>query len=360
MAILHTLGIIHEGRGIMGERTKVVVLGSGGWGTAVALLFAQRLECLVSLWVPREDSFREILRKRENHRYLPGIHIPEFVSIEHDCLDCLREADWWVVATPAAYLDATLTRIMERGWERIPRILSLVKGMDPVTSERPSQLLNRWAGHDQIVVLSGPSHAEEVARGMPASVVAASRHPALAGEIQDKLGNPRFRIYTSEDVVGVECAGVHKNVIGIAAGICAGLGLGDNAVSALLTRGLAEMARWGSFQGGQPDTFMGLAGMGDLITTCFSPHGRNRQVGFKLAAGRSLEQIQGEMQKVAEGVNSARVIHKRATEACISLPITEAVYRVLFEGIKPQIAVEQLLQRAPRPEAETTYTRNYP
>lgn len=342
----------------MGDPTRIVVLGSGGWGTAVALLFAQKLESQVSLWVPREDSFREILRNRENHRYLPGVHIPDFVSIEHDCLDCLRDADWWVVATPAAYLDATLTRIQERGWERIPQILSLVKGMDPVTAERPSQLLARWAGHDRIVVLSGPSHAEEVARGMPASVVAASRHPELAREIQDKLGNPRFRIYTSEDVIGVECAGVHKNVIGIAAGICAGLGLGDNAVSALLTRGLAEMARWGSFQGGHPDTFMGLAGMGDLITTCFSPHGRNRQVGFKLAAGRSLDQIQGEMQKVAEGVNSARVIYRRATEVGISLPITEAVYRVLFEGVKPQIAVEQLLQRTPRPESEPFPTRS--
>lgn len=343
----------------MGDPTRIAILGSGGWGTAVALLFAQRLENQVSLWIPRQDSFREIHGNRENRRYLPGVRIPEFVSIEHESLDCLREADWWVVATPATYLDAILTSIQERGWERIPRLLSLVKGMDPVTSERPSQLLARWAGHDQIVILSGPSHAEEVARGMPASVVAASRHSELAREIQDKLGNPRFRIYTSEDVIGVECAGVHKNVIGIAAGICAGLGLGDNAVSALLTRGLAEMARWGSFQGGNPDSFMGLAGMGDLITTCFSPHGRNRQVGFKLASGRSLDQIQGEMQKVAEGVNSARVIHKRATEAGIPLPITEAVYRVLFEGVKPQIAVEQLLQRTPRPEMESLPNRSH-
>ncbi len=336
----------------MADQIKVAILGSGGWGTAAALLWAKNPDHRTSLWIPRQPAFQALFATRENHKYLAGVAIPENIALEHENLTCLKEAHWWVIAIPATFLGATLSGLRQKGIPSPPKLLSLVKGMDPVTGERPSTLLARWSGHDRIVVLSGPSHAEEVSRGQPASLVAASRHPDLAKEIQTEMGNPRFRIYTSMDEIGVEWAGVHKNVIGIAAGICAGLGLGDNAVSALLTRGLAEMARWGVSQGGQPETFMGLAGMGDLITTCFSPHGRNRKVGQRLAAGASLEQIQGEMEKVAEGVNSARILHQMAIQTGISLPITEAVYRILFERVSPHIAVDQLLQRNPRPETD--------
>lgn len=352
MAFSYTLGSIQKEREVMADQIKVAIVGSGGWGTAAALLWAKKSDHHTSLWVPRLEAFRELQAKRENLKYLAGVPIPENIALEHENLTCLKEAHWWVIATPAAFLDTTLTQLRQKGIPCPPKILSLVKGMDPVTGERPSTLLARWAIHDRIVVLSGPSHAEEVARGLPASLVAASTHPELAKEIQTEMGNPRFRIYTSPDEIGVEWAGVHKNVIGIAAGICAGLGLGDNAVSALLTRGLAEMARWGVSQGGQPETFMGLAGMGDLITTCFSPHGRNRKVGLMLASGNSIEQIQKEMQKVAEGVNSARILHQKAIESAVPLPITEAVFRVIYEGVKPQIAVEQLLQRTPRSETD--------
>ncbi len=336
----------------MADQIKVAIVGSGGWGTAAALLWAKNSDHHTSLWIPRLEAFQGLQAKRENQKYLAGIPIPENIALEHEDLTCLIEAHWWVIATPAQFLSATLTGLQQKGISCPPKILSLVKGMDPVTGERPSALLARWAKHDRIVVLSGPSHAEEVAQGLPASLVAASTHLELAKEIQTEMGNPRFRIYTSQDAIGVECAGVHKNVIGIAAGICAGLGLGDNAVSALLTRGLAEMARWGVAQGGHPETFMGLAGMGDLITTCFSPHGRNRKVGQRLAAGASLEQIQKEMQKVAEGVNSARILHQKSVESGVPLPITEAVYQVLYEGVLPHIAVEKLLQRTPRSETE--------
>lgn len=331
---------------------RIAVIGSGAWGTATALVLASKNDRAVSQWVPRADSYKALLEARENRTYLPGVALPDSIRLHHDDLCHIAEADWWVLATPASFLETTLATLKDQGIDRFPPAISLIKGMDFASGQRPSEVISRLLGHDRIVVVSGPSHAEEVARMLPASLVAASAHPHLAVEVQQILGTNRLRVYTSPDTVGVEWAGIHKNVMGIAAGICLGLGLGDNAVSALITRGLAEMARWGVSQGGDMETFMGLAGVGDLITTCTSHHGRNRQVGLRLAKGECLAQIQDGMKKVAEGINTVQVLKKAAAAQGIGLPITEAVHAVLFEGVAPAMAVERLLQRTPKPEME--------
>jgi glycerol-3-phosphate dehydrogenase (NAD(P)+) len=229
-------------------------------------------------------------------------------------------------------------------------VLSLTKGIENDTFLRPSQIAAELLGASRVAVLSGPSHAEEVARGLPTSVVVASADAELARDAQAALSTDRFRVYTNLDPVGVELAGALKNIIGLAAGICDGLGLGDNAKSALMTRGLAEMTRFGVAHGAEPATFMGLAGVGDLVTTCVSPHGRNRRVGERLGRGERLDDILASMAMVAEGVYTARSVHDRAARMGLDMPITAEVYRVLYEGKDPRAAVTDLMLRSPKGE----------
>ena len=227
---------------------------------------------------------------------------------------------------------------------------ALAKGIENQTFLRPTQVLSQVLGPRPVAVLSGPSHAEEVSRGLPTSVVAASEDMDLAHWVQGHFTTDRFRVYTNLDPLGVELGGALKNVIGIAAGISDGLGLGDNAKSALLTRGLVEMTRFGVALGAEPATFMGLAGLGDLITTCVSRHGRNRHVGELLARGESRERIETGMSMVAEGVYTAQSVHERATQMSIDMPITTEVYRVLYENKDPRRAVTDLMLRSPKEE----------
>jgi glycerol-3-phosphate dehydrogenase (NAD(P)+) len=229
-------------------------------------------------------------------------------------------------------------------------VLSLSKGLENDSFLRPTEIVRQVLHSRDVAVLSGPSHAEEVARNLPTSVVVASRDVGLARDIQQQFSTDRFRVYTNLDVIGVELAGALKNVIGIAAGISDGLGLGDNAKAALLTRGLAEMTRFGVAHDAEPATFAGLAGMGDLITTCMSRHGRNRHVGECLARGQKRMQILATMTMVAEGVFTARSVHDRATQMGLHMPITAEVYRVLYEDKDPLAAVNDLMLREPKPE----------
>jgi glycerol-3-phosphate dehydrogenase (NAD(P)+) len=229
-------------------------------------------------------------------------------------------------------------------------IVSLTKGIEIDTFRRPTEILAELTGPRPLAVLSGPSHAEEVARQLPATVVVASRDEELAKKVQQSLVTERFRIYTNADVVGVELAGALKNVIGVAAGICDGLGCGDNAKAALLTRGLAEMTRFGVALGAEPVTFAGLAGMGDLITTCTSSHGRNRAVGLRLAKGERPADILASMTQVAEGVYTAKSVHEKAAAMDLPMPISTEVYRVIYEGKDPRRAVQDLMVRAPKSE----------
>ncbi len=329
--------------------TTFAVLGAGAWGTAIALHLAQDSRHRVRLWCARESSARALIECRENVRLLPGVPIPNEVEITADAGRALHGADLCVAAVPTVYLRTTLQPLANIIPVGLP-LLSLAKGVENDTFERPTEILAELWGSERLAVLSGPSHAEEVSRGLPTSLVAASGDLDLARWVQQCFTTERFRVYTNLDVVGVELAGALKNVIAIAAGIGDGLGFGDNAKAALLTRGLVEIARFGVALGAEHTTFFGLAGLGDLMTTCFSPHGRNRRVGQRLAAGESLDDILTGTPMVAEGVYTARSVHARAQRMGVEMPITDEVYRVLYEGKPPLQAVQDLMLRRPKHE----------
>jgi glycerol-3-phosphate dehydrogenase (NAD(P)+) len=331
--------------------TSFAILGDGAWGTAIALLLAQNPQHRVTLWSAREENGRLLQARRENVRLLPGVPIPQQVQLTLDERQAISGADLWISAIPTVYLRVTLKRLAPHATADVP-VLSLAKGLEMTTFLRPTEIIADVLGVRRVAVLSGPSHAEEMSRGMPTSVVAASADAELARSIQSCLSTDRFRVYTNPDPIGVELGGALKNVIGIGAGISDGLGLGDNAKSALLTRGLVEMTRFGVALGAQAATFTGLAGLGDLITTCISPHGRNRRVGERLARGQTWAEIQASMAMVAEGVYTARSVHERAGHMGIDMPITAEVYSVLYEGKSPQAAVRDLMVRLPRDERE--------
>ena len=328
---------------------KFAVLGDGAWGTALALLLAQDTRHAVTLWSARPENGRLLRERRENVRLLPGVPIPDTVALTTAIDEAAAGADLYVMAIPTVYLRPTLGRI--RAALRPDRpVVSLAKGLENETFLRPTEIIAEVLGSEHLAVLSGPSHAEEVSRGRPTTVVAASSDLDLARWIQDHFRTERFRVYTNLDVVGVELAGALKNVIGIAAGISDGLGFGDNAKAALLTRGLVEMARFGVALGAEHATFFGLAGLGDLITTCVSRHGRNRAVGERLARGEKLAAILDSMVMVAEGVYTTRSVHARAVRMGIDMPITSEIYRVLYEDKDPLAAVNALMLREPKSE----------
>jgi glycerol-3-phosphate dehydrogenase (NAD(P)+) len=325
------------------------VLGDGAWGTAIAMLLAQNPNHHVTLWSARQENARILRERRENIHLLPGVHIPDTIQLTTDIQDALKAAELGIIGIPTVYLRQTLERIRTDVPAQVP-LVSLAKGLEMHTFLRPTQIIQDVLGTERIAVLSGPSHAEEVSAGCPTTVVAASPDAGLAGWVQERFGTERFRVYTNEDLVGVELGGALKNVIGIAAGIGDGLGFGDNAKAALLTRGLVEIARFGVALGAEHHTFFGLAGLGDLITTCVSPHGRNRRVGERLGRGEKLADILAGMHMVAEGVYTTRSVHEKAGQMGIDMPITAEVYRVLYEGKKPLAAVNDLMLREPTSE----------
>jgi glycerol-3-phosphate dehydrogenase (NAD(P)+) len=329
--------------------TKISILGDGAWGTALALLLDKSGDHEVVLWSARPENARILRETRENRKLLPGIFIPPSILLTEDVAATVAGAELLVSAIPTLHLRSTLQRLVGV----VPssaRVLSLSKGLENDTFRRPTEILHELLGVTHLAVLSGPSHAEEVSRGLPTSVVAASRDHELAVWVQQHFSTDRFRIYTNRDLIGVELGGALKNVIGIAAGISDGLGLGDNTKAALLTRGLVEMSRFGVAFGAEPQTFSGLAGLGDLITTCMSQHGRNRKVGERLGRGEKLGEILAGMSMVAEGVATTRSVYQRARQLDIDMPITTEVYRVLYEDKDPSAAVTDLMLREPRGE----------
>lgn len=327
---------------------RVAILGAGGMGTALAVLLGKTARW-VQIWARDPRQAEEMARSRENVRHLPGLPLPENVTVTPNACDATGGADLIVVAIPSAFLRATLTAQAERIPQGIP-VLSVVKGIENATFARPSQIIEECLGPRPIAILSGPSHAEEFGRGLPASVVVAGRDDALNARIRDSLNQGMFRVYTNPDALGVELAGALKNILGIAAGICDGLALGDNAKAALLTRGLVEIARFGVDLGARSSTFFGLAGLGDLMTTCYSPFGRNRSVGEQIGRGASLDEILARMVNVAEGVPTTRSVRDLAQRRGIEMPITEALAQVLFQGKPPLEAVTDLMLRAPKDE----------
>ena len=327
----------------------LAVLGAGGWGTAIATYLAQRPEHAVRLWCADPERAELYRTSRVNTRQLPGVRIPASVDITADEMSAVENADAWLIAVPMAYLRETMLRFVAYVKADVP-IISLVKGIENNTFQRPTEILGSIFNTAQLVSMSGPSHAEEVARGLPTSLVVASGDSGLAAWVQQHVGGEKLRLYTNSDLVGVEMAGALKNVLGIAAGFCDGLNFGDNAKAALLTRGLVEMQRFGVAHGANPETFHGLAGLGDLITTCFSQHGRNRRVGQRIAQGEQLADIVRGPQ-VAEGVLTARSVHERAKQMQLDLPIMTGVYRALYEGLTPMEGVQVLMGRPQKCES---------
>jgi len=328
---------------------KITILGGGGMATACAVVLAEHPALDVSIWARNAQFARDMTTSRVNDRLLPGVRIPDRINITSDAASAASGADVLVAAVPTAFLRQALIEIADKLPAGVP-VLSVIKGLENDTFARPTQIITNVLGSRSVAALGGPCHAEEAARRKPASVVIASENEAFATTVQKLFATDRFRVYTNRDLLGVELAGALKNVIAIAAGICDGLGYGDNAKSALITRGLAEMTRFGVALGADKQTFFGLAGLGDLITTCVSRHGRNRGVGERLGRGEALANILASMTAVAEGVTTARSIHDLARQKVIDMPITREVFAVLFETKSPAAATESLMQRPPRGE----------
>lgn len=320
---------------------RIQVIGAGGWGLALARLLALNGHN-VRLW--RRRGPEPLRTAREDTDYLPGVRLPDAVEVD-DAPD--NAAEVIVVAAPSHALRETLKRLS------LPRHairVSVTKGIENDTLQRMSEVIEEIAPGGPVVALSGPSHAEEVARDLPASVVAAGNNAETCRVTQRAFMNAHFRVYTSADIVGVELGGALKNVIAIAAGACDGLRLGDNAKAGLITRGLAEIARLGIACGANPLTFAGLSGMGDLIATCASRHSRNRRVGEGVAQGKTLDELLVSTRMVAEGVRTTVSARELARQKGVDMPIAEAVYQVLFEGKSPQGAIASLMQREAKPE----------
>lgn len=333
-------------------RTRITVIGGGAMATACSVLLADHADQDVRLWMRNADYAADVRRTRENRRLLPGVALPESIVVTSDIDEAVDGAELLFIVIPTKFLREALTGLKPHLPVGIP-VVSAIKGMEVGTFMRPSQMIREILGPCPVVALGGPSHAEEIARRLPASVVAASEDIELARRVQAVFSTDRFRVYAHSDLLGVELAGALKNVIAIAAGISDGLGYGDNAKSALMTRGLVEMTRFGCAQGADPATFTGLAGMGDLITTCNSNFSRNRSVGLQLGRGRKLPEILAGMAAVAEGVTATRSVHEQAMRDGLDLPITAEVYGVLFDDHSPEEATDRLMMRPPRDETES-------
>ncbi len=332
--------------------TKIAILGAGSWGTALSVvLSAARRPHEISLWVHNEALAESMRRDRENSAYLPQIAIPAAVGITHDFSVALNGAHIVVGAMPSVHARSIYMRAAHWfGREAI--FVSATKGLEPVTHLRMSSVLAQAISKvtsgeigKRITVLSGPSFAAEAARGEPTAVVLASQDAAVASELQEEFAGPSFRLYTNDDVLGVELSGAMKNVMAIAAGVCQGLGLGSNPLAALITRGLAEMTRLAVALGARPETLSGLAGLGDLVLTCTGSLSRNRYVGMELGKGRPLQEILTNMRMVAEGVHTAEPLLALAREHKIEMPITEQVDTILHQGKSPKDAIRDIMER---------------
>lgn len=327
---------------------QIAVIGDGGWGTALALVL-RRNGHGVTVWGPFPEYIHQIQRTGENTTFLPGIAIPPEIRWTSDPQEASRHADVLLIVTPSAYYRSALESFFGLLSSNC-RIISATKGLDTETHQRMSETAASMLNRRDVAVLSGPSHAEEVARREPAAVTIACVDNDVAKMLQTIFSNPVFRVYTSTDVIGVELGGVLKNVMAIAAGICDGLGFGDNTKAALITRGLAEMTRLGTALGAQPATFSGLSGIGDLMVTCMSAFSRNRSVGERLGRGESIQAITESMEQIAEGVPNSANAEALARDARVETPIIDEVYAVVHEGKDSRKAVESLLGRDLREE----------
>lgn len=332
---------------------KVAVIGSGGWGTALAVMLRKNGN-EVTLWSFEDKEYERLRNDRENRAFLPGVLFPEGLVCTND-ISVSKDAEIIVMAVPSFAVRETAKKLSPYISEK-HIIVNVAKGIEKDTSKRLSEIIEEEISSKcDVVVLSGPSHAEEVGRGVPTAIIATSRSQKAAETVQNVFMNDRFRIYITDDVVGVELGAALKNVMALAAGICDGLGLGDNSKAALMTRGLAETVRLGKALGGKEETFAGLAGLGDLIVTCMSMHSRNRRAGILMGQGVPADKALEKIGSVVEGYYATQSAMQLAKQVGIEMPITEQVWKILFEGADPKNALDILMTRNKKKESGTAW-----
>jgi len=337
----------------MGEKmrqTKIAVLGAGSWGTALSNLLAQK-GLPVILWGRDPEVIEEILTRRENSRYLPGVKIAASLMASTNLELAIKSADYIVTAVPSQVFRNLLISI-KPFYRPEQIIINTAKGIEEISLLTMSGVFREVFSdfNENYTILSGPSHAEEVGRGIPTAIVVSGFHQENLLKVQDLFTTEYFRVYTNEDLIGVELGGSLKNIIAIASGVCTGLGLGDNTRAALITRGLMEITRLGIKLGAKKETFMGLSGLGDLFVTAGSFHSRNYKAGILLGKGRTLEETEREVKMVVEGIRTTRAAYQLAKKHNVEMPITEALYKVLFAGLSPGEGLAGLMTRAKKEE----------
>lgn len=328
----------------MTQKYRISVLGDGGWGTALALL-SDRKGNETMIYSSFPDYAKVLQETRENKKFLPGHLIPETIRITSDIQAAIEFGDLLILAVPSLYLRNFLFKLKDFVLAD-KALISVSKGIETKTLALPSEIIRSMLGEKiHLGVLSGPSHAEEVAQELPTLVVVGSKEPRVPALVQDALRSPNFRVYVQSDVIGIEIGGALKNVIAIGAGICDGLGFGSNTKAALVTRGLLEMTRLGLRMGANPNTFFGLSGLGDLFTTCISQFGRNLLVGRELGKGRKLRDIVASMEMVAEGVETTRSAYQLVQRHNVIAPIITEIYKILYEDKDVRQAMLDLMMR---------------
>ena len=335
--------------------SKIAVIGAGSWGTALALTLDYNKHT-VNLWSNEADHVAYLKEHRENTQFLPGIPLPPTINITGSLAEAAKDVDGLVMVVPSHAVSAVSKKLVGLVPDTAV-LISAAKGFDPNTFERMSQILRDNFPKNPVTVFSGPSHAEEVCVRKLTSIVAASEDEAVAAWVQKLFSNDFLRVYTNNDMVGVELGGAMKNIIAFACGVCYGVGCGDNTEAALLTRGLAEITRLGVAMGAQPSTFAGLAGIGDLVVTCGSLHSRNRRAGTMLGQGKPLDYVLEHMGMVVEGVNATKIGYQLAKKYGVEMPITETLYRVLFGDYSIQDALNDLMKRRYKNESDMIYKK---
>jgi len=328
---------------------KIAVLGDGGWGTTLAVLLLRKGH-QVALWSAFADYAHQLDKRRVNAKFLPGIKIPKELFITHNLKEAVGDSALIILAIPSQYLRKVLKKLRRCGYPRQAIYLSTVKGIETKTLKRISELIQGELGRVRLAVLSGPTIAHEVAMGVPTATVIAARDKKLRQKLQRIFMTERFRVYTNSDIIGVELGGSLKNVIAIACGISDGLGFGTNTKAALLSRGLVEIARLGEAMGARIETFNGISGLGDLVTTCISPYSRNRFVGEQIGKGKTLKQVKNHMQMVAEGIHTANSAYALSLKYKVDMPIIRQVHAVLYKNKSPFRAVKDLMTREKKEE----------
>lgn len=337
----------------------MAVLGAGSWGTALAILLANK-GCDVSIWGKRKEHIEKIIKTGENKEYLPDVSLPSNIQVTWDLERCLYDKDYIIMVIPSQAMREVFS-VAKRYIKDNSIIISASKGLEVDTLLRMTEVLQEELPakmHNNIAVISGPSHAEEVSLGLPTAVVASAFTKETARKVQDLFITTRFRVYTNPDIIGVELGGAFKNIIALGTGINDGLEFGDNSRAGLMTRGIAEITRLGNAMGANPLTFLGLSGVGDLIVTCDSMHSRNRRAGILIGKGKTIDEVFSTLKMAVEGIRTTEAAYKLQQKYDTEMPITTELYKVLFKSKTPSEALETLMSRARKREIEEIVNLN--